>query len=106
MTDVWVEKFRKIAIPKLEKEFKPEKIILFGSRAKGTAKENSDLDVIVISTSFDKMPFLRRMPLVLRKVSFPKHVDYICYTPSEFKKMKKESAIIKDAMESAKEIAA
>lgn len=106
MTDQWIEKFRKEAVPQLVKEFKPEKIILFGSRVKGTAKKESDIDAIIISSSFANTPFLRRMPSVIKKVSFPKHVDYICYTPAEFKKMKSESTVIKDAMENSMEIAA
>lgn len=106
MSDIWIEKFRKEAVPRIVKEFNPEKIIFFGSRVKGTAKEGSDIDVLLISSSFKNLPFLRRMPLVLKKVSFPKHVDYICYTPQEYKKMKTESVIIKDALENSMEIAA
>jgi len=106
MPDIWIERFRKGAVPQIVKEFHPEKIILFGSRVKGTAKKESDLDVIVISEAFANTPFLRRMPSVIKKVSFPKHVDYICYTPKEFKKIKRESAIIKDAMENSMELAA
>lgn len=34
-----------------------EKIILFGSRAKGTAHAWSDIDVCVVSESFGKNPF-------------------------------------------------
>lgn len=69
MRDPWIEKFKKEAAPKIAKEFKPEKIILFGSRVRGTAREDSD-------------------------------------TPQEFKKIKNESFVIKDAMENSMEIAA
>lgn len=106
MSDPWIERFRKEAVPKIRKEFKPEKIILFGSRVRGNAREDSDIDVVIISASFSGTPFLKRMPLMLKKVSFPKHIDYICYTPQEFKKIRNESVIIKDAMENSMEITA
>ena len=105
MVDHWVEKFRKEALPKLVEEFKPEKVILFGSRVRRTAKKDSDIDVILISSYFVNIPFLKRMPLVLKKVRFLKHVDYICYTPEEYERMKEESSTIKDAIENSIEIA-
>jgi hypothetical protein len=45
------------------------------------------------------------MPFVLKKVPFIKHVDYICYTPEEYERMKNESSVIMDAMENSMEIA-
>ena len=50
------------------------------------------------------MPFLKRKPFVLKKLSFPKHVDYICYTPEEYERIKGESSIIMDALENSLEI--
>ena len=104
MSDRWVEKFKKEALPKIEREFKPEKVLVFGSRAKGKAKETSDIDIIVVAGFFAKIPFLRRMPLVLRTVQFPKHVDYICYTAEEYERLKKESSVIMDAEEDSIEL--
>lgn len=105
MTDKWLIRFQKEALPIIKREFKPESVIIFGSRVKGNAQEDSDIDVIVVSQYFDEIPFLRRMPLISKKVSFPKHVDYFCYTPDEYIRMKDESSIIMDALENALEIA-
>ena len=102
--DRWIEEFRKEALPKLIEEFRPEKVIIFGSRVRGTANKDSDIDVIVISSYFADIPFLRRMPSVLKKVSFPKHVDYLCYTRNEYERIKNESAIIMDALENSVEL--
>ena len=71
MNDLWIEKFRREALPGLSREFKPDKVIAFGSRIRGTAREESDIDVILVSSYFNDIPFLKRMPLVLRKVPFP-----------------------------------
>ena len=104
MGDYWIEKFKREALPKIVEEFKPEKVIIFGSRVRGDAKKDSDIDVIVISPYFVDIPFLKRMPLLLKKVPFPKHVDYLCYTPTEYEKIKKESSVIADALENSLEI--
>jgi len=103
MIDPLIRKFQKEALPNLIEEFKPEKIIFFGSRVKGDAKSDSDIDIIIISPYFKDIPFLKRMPLVLKKIPFPRHVDYICYTKEEYDKIKNESSIIIDALENSLE---
>ncbi len=37
--DIWLERFKREVLPKLIAEFKPEKILLFGSRSKSTANK-------------------------------------------------------------------
>lgn len=101
MADRWIEKFKNDALPKLLKEFDVQKVIVFGSRVRGTANEDSDIDMILIAPCFESIPFLKRMPLVIRKVSFSKHVDYICYTPDEYERIKNESSVIMDAAENS-----
>jgi hypothetical protein len=106
VTDYWLGKFKKEALPKLVEEFKPEKVILFGSRVKGTAREDSDIDIIITSPYFANVQFIKRMPLVIRKVPFAKHVDYICYTPDEYEKIKNESSLLMDVAENSIELIA
>ena len=97
--DTWLERFKREALPKLIAEFKPEKILLFGSRIKGTADENSDIDVIVVSNAFANIPFIERMSLILKMIRFPKHIDFICYSPEEFARLKNKSSVLMDALE-------
>ncbi len=99
MSDVWLDRFQKEALPRIVREFKPVKVIFFGSRVKGGAKEDSDIDVIIISEAFRGIPFLKRMEKVLKVARFPKHVDFLCYTPEEFERIKDSSAIVREAME-------
>ena len=80
-------------------------MLFFGSRVKGNASAESDVDVIVISDAFEGMSFLDRMPLVMNKVEFPKHVDYLCYTPEEYERIRHESSVLMDAEEYAVEVA-
>jgi predicted nucleotidyltransferase len=64
-------------------KYKPEKIILFGSAARGEFREDSDVDFLIIkeNTPFfgrDRMRELRR--LIDKNVPS----DFLIYRPSEF----------------------
>ncbi|NOX53094.1 MAG: nucleotidyltransferase domain-containing protein [Planctomycetes bacterium] len=98
-TAPWIEKFVTDALPEIIRRYRPQKLILFGSRALGTANEDSDLDVIVVAERFEGIPFLRRMPMLLRQTTLEKHVDYLCYTPEEFDRVRTSSAIVAAALQ-------
>ena len=99
MNDLWIERFNKEVLPLIVTEFKPVKVMFFGSRVSGGASEDSDIDVIVISEDFIDIPFVKRMGMILKLARFPKHVDYLCYTPEEFSNVKNNSVVIEDALE-------
>ena len=72
-------------------------ILFFGSRAKGTAKKNSDYDFLLISPEFEKMEWEERSAKIYyMKRKIPAAMDIICLTPQEFKK-KKKFGVIKEA---------
>jgi uncharacterized protein len=60
----------------------PEKIILFGSRARGEARPDSDLDVLVIKES-DEPGYRRDAALYLALAGLNAPVDVMMYTPEE-----------------------
>lgn len=65
----------------------PERIILFGSRAKGTAHPGSDYDLLVIS-DMDAPPRQRNRNV---RTLFPRRsfsLDAFVYTPAEFEQRK------------------
>ena len=97
--DRWVERFKKEALPVVLHECQPEKVVLFGSRVTGEADEESDLDVIVVSKVFEQIPFIRRMAFMLKKVRFTKHIDFLCYAPAEFERIRRTSAVLQDALQ-------
>lgn len=105
MNDIWLQRFEKEVLPVLEFEFKPETVIIFGSRITGKAYEGSDIDVLIISDFFKDITFIKRMPMVLKTARFEKHVDYICYTPTEFENIKDKSSVIMDALENGRKVA-
>ena len=102
--DKWIKKFKEEAMPKIIMNFGPIKLIIFGSRVKGEAKDYSDIDVIMISESFRGVHFLKRMPLVVKTISFPKHIDFICYTPDEFERIANKSSLIIAALKEGMEL--
>lgn len=102
--DIWIKRFKEEALPKIIMSFSPVKIIIFGSRAKGEAKDDSDIDVIIISESFRDIHFLKRMPLVIRTIAFPKHIDFICYTPDEFERIANKSSVVMSALKEGMDV--
>jgi hypothetical protein len=45
------------------------------------------------------------MARVLEVVRFPKHIDYLCYTPEEFARIQSTSSVVGDAMRNHLEVA-
>jgi predicted nucleotidyltransferase len=61
---------------------KPSQVILFGSYARGDAKEDSDLDFLVIEAApHDKFTEMVRLRQVLRPLQIP--VDVLVYSQAE-----------------------
>jgi len=68
------------------KKYNPEKIILFGSYARGEIDEYSDLDFVVIKKT--KKRFLERLIEVAKLIDNDLgQVDVFVYTPKEFQRM-------------------
>ena len=83
MTTASVERLIDKMVRRIVKRFDPEKIILFGSHARGTAHPDSDVDLLIV------MPVAgskRKMQLELRMALHDVRVakDVIVTTPEEF----------------------
>lgn len=83
-------------------EFNPEKIILFGSYARGNWDEESDIDVIIVYQT--KKKFMDRLEELYMKWNLPKAADILAYTPDEFREMVKDSYFLKHAVREGKVI--
>jgi len=75
------------AIRKLAESFHPEKIILFGSQARGDADEHSDVDLLVITNiQGSRRSMMVAMDRELRGSGFAR--DIVILTPHEFERDK------------------
>jgi len=85
----------KIFVEELKKRgIRPEEIFLYGSYARGTADDNSDIDVVVISTDFSKIPPVNRMS-ILSHAAWPTGatIEALGYTPQEIAQNGKDSIL-------------
>jgi uncharacterized protein len=69
--------------------FNPEQIILFGSYAKGTPNNDSDLDLLIIKET-DLPRYKRGLDIRLSLIGTKVPMDILVYTKSEFENEKKE----------------
>lgn len=86
MTPVTPKKIREMA-ETIVRKVRPEKILLFGSQARGTATPASDVDIVVV----EKKPFgpgrsrrqeMTRLWKAVSRFDFPK--DILVYSEKEF----------------------
>ena len=70
----------------LLKGYGPERIILFGSRARGEADEYSDYDVVLIKRT--DRPFLDRLRDVVPYLVEFGRAEVLVYTPEEWEAMR------------------
>ncbi|MDD3622941.1 MAG: nucleotidyltransferase domain-containing protein [Methanofollis sp.] len=67
-------------------QFRIDRIILFGSVARGSLHEGSDIDLIVVGDFSER--FHRRIAALLDLTDLP--VEPFCYTPEEFEHLVEE----------------
>lgn len=89
-----LQRFRR----KVARRYKIERMILFGSRARGRTHRFSDVDLIVVSPRFRrKDAAARASPLYLEwDLGLP--VDFLCYTPEEFEALSKRPSMVREAV--------
>lgn len=99
---------KKSEIIKKLKEFKKqnkiEKMYLFGSMATGKTHKYSDIDLVVVSKYFRGKGIIDRSPNLYMKWDLDYPVDFLCYSPEEFNKLKKQITIVKQAVKTGIEI--
>ncbi len=65
--------------------YQPQRIILFGSVARGEADAESDLDVLVIKETPE--PFMKRLEIMAKLCPLGVHADILVYTPDELRRI-------------------
>ena len=68
------------------READPDAVILFGSRARGDFRPDSDVDLLIIEREPFSPQETARLYLALRKLAMPK--DLLLYSREEFERLK------------------
>lgn len=88
-----------------KKGVRTEKVILYGSYSKGTAKSYSDIDLVIISQDLAKWPPIERLQMLSRatlRISAP--LEVLGYTPQEILEHGDESIFWEEISKTGKEI--
>ncbi len=91
---------------KVNKKFNLQQFILFGSRARGDYLLRSDVDILLVSSDFQKLDFRQRMAEVITYWDEMVDLEPLCYTPEEFERKKKQIGIVRQAVKEGIEIKA
>ncbi|MBM4401704.1 MAG: nucleotidyltransferase domain-containing protein [Candidatus Cloacimonetes bacterium] len=82
----------------LKKNLPTEKLIFFGSRARGKISKYSDYDFVVVSPAFQGKKPLDRSYSMYQYWPIEKTLEALCYTPEEFKEMATGVNIVSEAV--------
>jgi len=98
--DAIVDEFLKKKLEAIRKLYAPQHLIVFGSRATGSATVDSDIDIIVVSEHFRDVRYVKRMGEFLVNIRPDVHVDALCFTPEEFQTaLTAQSPFIRNAVD-------
>ncbi len=74
-------------VQKIVDSYKPDKVILFGSLARGEIHNDSDIDLLIIKKSDKRRPFRTKEVFAsLRGMERRYPLDALVYTPDELEK--------------------
>jgi len=92
-----------VLVHRLVEGYQPERVLLFGSQAAGTARPHSDVDLLVIKQTSER--FLDRLDSALVAMDPDRAVDVLVYTPDEFAEMQaRGSPFLSRALRGAREL--
>jgi predicted nucleotidyltransferase len=90
----------------LNKDTPISKMFLFGSRARGKPHRDSDVDLLIVSPKFRTEKRLERGMNFYKYWHLNYPVDFLCYTPEEFKKLSKQITLVQQVVKEGIEIKA
>ena len=104
LKDPLLRRFQMRYLPRIRKAFAPEEVWAFGSRVRGDAMEESDLDVLIVSRKFEGIPWPNRSAVVFLAARIRDSLEILCYTPSEFQEKRQEIGIVQAAVEEGRRL--
>lgn len=89
---------------RLARQIQIDRMILFGSRARGDWLLTSDADLMIVSPDFGGLRFPNRSAEVLRHWRGRVDLEVFCYTPAEVAARRQEIGIIAQALKEGRRI--
>lgn len=83
-----------------------ERVVLFGSRARGDARPLSDVDLLIVSAGFRGKSLGERAGPLYAAWDLDLPVDFLCYTPEEFAQERVRVSIVRVALDEGRDVAA
>jgi len=81
-------------LPLVIREYKPERVLLFGSAVSGVVTEWSDLDIVIVKETEKR--FYDRLAEVMKVIRPRVGIDILVYTPAEWQQLSAENAFIRE----------
>ena len=89
---------------KVSKRYPIHRMLLFGSRARGEGRRDSDVDLIVVSDVFRRKNAVDRACMMRLEWDLDYPVDFLCYTRAEFRVYAKAPGIVRQALQEGRAI--
>jgi predicted nucleotidyltransferase len=93
-----VKRIAKSYIRRLSRSITIRQAILTGSWATGSYLEDSDVDLIIVSDDFSKMPLKERLKYLQRQWTSRIPLEAFGYTPTELRSLRQKSTYVRDAL--------
>ncbi|MDR7414949.1 MAG: nucleotidyltransferase domain-containing protein [Armatimonadota bacterium] len=85
---------------RVHERFPLERVLLFGSRARGDELETSDYDLLLVSEAFRALTWRERLRQIMDLWDLEVDLQPLCYTPEEFVRKRQELCVVAEAVES------
>lgn len=102
--DEKLTRFRREVLPRLVEGYRPTRVLAFGSRVRGDALKDSDLDVLIVAEAFRGVRWLDRPVRVTEDCDIRFGVELLCYTPDEYERKLGEWGIVRTASDEGLEL--
>ena len=89
---------------RLARQIRVDRMLLFGSRARGDWLLESDADLMVVSPDFEGLRFADRSAEILRHWRGRVDLEVFCYTPAEIADRRRDIGIIAQALKEGRRI--
>jgi len=83
---------------KISRRYEVRRMILFGSRARGSPHRHSDVDLIIVSPKFKRKNIVERASPLYMEWELDLPVDFLCYTPEEFDRLSRRGGLVREAV--------